>query len=220
MAPRLLFMATAVFASYSQYPGGLTRLGRRGVLALGGGGLGYLLRSGGARGDPRQGGDREGLTARGPNNVFAGGRSVLCDDTCLGSLDDLRLVTTPSGLSFRDIEVGSGPKPPKGYQITINAVMSVKDEEGNLQPFVNSLARGFPIEFRVGTGSTIKGIDEGVSSMRLGGIRRLYIPGPLSYTNGVRTTGAGPQVPPGSPIVVDIQLAYISGLDMEDEDVE
>ena len=61
-------------------------------------------------------------------------------------------VETKSGLSYRDIEVGSGPKPPKGFQITVNAVMMV-EEQKELRPFVNSLQRGFPIEFRIGTGS-------------------------------------------------------------------
>jgi len=179
-----------------------------------------LNRLGLAWADPRQGGDREGLTARGPNNVFAEGRTLLCDAECEEILMKSPLVETKTGLSYRDIRIGTGPKPPKGFQVTTNAVMMVADEKGELQPFVNSLARGFPIEFRIGTGSTIKGIDEGVSAMRLGGIRRLYIPAELSFPNGVRSDSRAPQVPPRTPIVVDVQLAYISGLDMEDEDVE
>jgi len=174
-----------------------------------------------SRADPRQGGDREGLTARGANNVFAGGRTELCDKGCQQALEEMPLVETKSGLKYRDIEVGQGPRPPKGFQITVNAVMMVPRPGGELITFVNSLERGFPIEFRIGTGSTIKGIDEGVSTMRLGGIRRLYIPGSLSFPNGVKATSpSAPTVPSGSPVVVDVQLAYISGLDMEDDDVE
>mmetsp|Transcript_42 Transcript_42/g.83 ORF Transcript_42/g.83 Transcript_42/m.83 type:complete len:253 (+) Transcript_42:25-783(+) len=191
----------------------MASMGSAGLLSL-------LMSSRHARADPRQGGDREGLTARGPNNVFAEGRTLLCDGDCEKLLEKSPLVETRSGLSYRDIVVGTGPKPPKGYQVTTNAVMMVADEKGELQPFVNSLARGFPMEFRIGTGSTIKGIDEGVSAMRLGGIRRLYIPAELSFPNGVRSDSRAPQVPPRTPIVVDVQLAYISGLDMEDEDVE
>ena len=66
----------------------------------------------------------------------------------------------------------------------------------------------------------IKGLDEGIRSMRLGGVRRLYIPAELSFPNGVKSTPGAPQVPPRTPIIADVQLAYISGMDAEDEDVE
>ena len=52
--------------------------------------------------------------------------------------------------------------------------------------------------------------------MRAGGIRRLYIPGSLSFPNGLKAAAGRPTVPPNSPVVFDVQLVYIPGLDDEE----
>jgi peptidylprolyl isomerase len=63
----------------------------------------------------------------------------------------------------------------------------------------------------------VAGLDEGVTTMQPGGIRRLYIPGSLSFPNGLKAGPGRPSVPPNSPVVFDVQLLYIPGLEDEDE---
>lgn len=62
----------------------------------------------------------------------------------------------------------------------------------------------------------IPGLDEGLATMRTGGIRRLYIPGPLAFPKGLPSAPGRPRIPPGSPVVFDVQLVYIPGFEDED----
>lgn len=61
----------------------------------------------------------------------------------------------------------------------------------------------------------IPGLDEGILSMRSGGVRRLYIPGSLSFPKGLASGPGRPRVPPKSPVMFDVQLLYVPGLDEE-----
>ncbi|OEL37501.1 Peptidyl-prolyl cis-trans isomerase FKBP16-3, chloroplastic [Dichanthelium oligosanthes] len=121
------------------------------------------------------------------------------------------MVTTESGLQYKDIKVGEGPSPPVGFQVAANCVAMVP----NGQIFDSSLEKGQPYIFRVGAGQVIPGLDEGILSMKVGGLRRLYIPGPLAFPKGLTSAPGRPRVPPSSPVVFDVNLLYIPGLDDE-----
>uniref|UniRef100_A0A0D9XAC7 peptidylprolyl isomerase n=1 Tax=Leersia perrieri TaxID=77586 RepID=A0A0D9XAC7_9ORYZ len=135
----------------------------------------------------------------------------LCDAACEKDLDNAPMVTTESGLQYKDIKVGEGPSPPIGFQVAANYVAMVPN--GNI--FDSSLEKGQPYIFRVGSGQVIKGLDEGILSMKVGGLRRLYIPGPLAFPKGLTSAPGRPRVPPSSPVVFDVNLLYIPGLDDE-----
>ena len=80
----------------------------------------------------------------------------------------------------------------------------------------NSLEKGTPYDIRVGTGQVVAGLDEGLKTMRVGGIRRIYVPGPLSFPKGLPAGPGRPRVPPESPVIFDVQLLYIPGLEMDE----
>ncbi|XP_042061834.1 peptidyl-prolyl cis-trans isomerase FKBP16-3, chloroplastic-like isoform X2 [Salvia splendens] len=105
----------------------------------------------------------------------------LCDDACEKELENVPMVTTESGLQYKDIQIGSGPSPPIGFQVAANYVAMVPSG----QIFDSSLEKGQVYIFRVGSGQVIKGLDEGILSMKVGGKRRLYIPGPLAFPKGL-----------------------------------
>ncbi|XP_010526362.1 PREDICTED: peptidyl-prolyl cis-trans isomerase FKBP16-3, chloroplastic [Tarenaya hassleriana] len=137
----------------------------------------------------------------------------LCDDTCEKELENVPMVTTESGLQYKDIKVGAGPSPPVGFQVAANYVAMVPSG----QIFDSSLEKGRPYLFRVGSGQVIKGLDEGILSMKIGGKRRLYIPGPLAFPKGLTSAPGRPRVPPSSPVVFDVSLEYIPGLEADEE---
>lgn len=136
---------------------------------------------------------------------------LLCNPECESTLEQIKLQTTPSGLQYRDIKEGQGPTPPVGFQVVANYVAKVP----NGKIFDNSLEKGKPYDVRVGSGQVIPGLDEGMKSMKVGGIRRLYIPGNLAFPKGLASGPGRPRVPPASPVVFDVQLVYVPGLDDE-----
>ncbi|XP_027176153.1 peptidyl-prolyl cis-trans isomerase FKBP16-3, chloroplastic isoform X2 [Coffea eugenioides] len=85
------------------------------------------------------------------------------------------------------------------------------------QIFDSSLEKGQPYIFRVGSGQVIKGLDEGILSMRVGGKRRLYIPGSLAFPKGLNSAPGRPRVAAYSPVIFDVSLEYIPGLELEEE---
>lgn len=108
------------------------------------------------------------------------------------------VVKTPSGLQYFDIEPGKGPTPPRGAQVYVHYTGWLL----NKQKFDSSLDRGQPFDFPLGQHRVIAGWDEGVSTMRVGGKRRLVIPSDLAYGPG----GMPPVIPPNSTLVFDVQL--------------
>jgi peptidylprolyl isomerase len=138
--------------------------------------------------------------------------NVLCNDACVSDLSTKERVTLPSGLSFQDIKVGGGPAPPIGYQVVLHYILMTP--EGRI--ISNSLEKGTPYDIRVGTGQVVAGLDEGLKTMRVGGIRRIYVPGPLSFPKGLPAGPGRPRVPPESPVIFDVQLLYIPGLEMDE----
>lgn len=148
-------------------------------------------------------------------NAMAVDYKLLCDAECAAKLESVEAVTTPSGLQYKDIVVGSGPNPPIGFQVVVNYVAMTPAPQ--LRVFDSSLDKGKPYDVRVGAGQVVKGLDEGLLSMRPGGLRRLYIPGSLSFPKGLKAAAGRASVPPGSPVVFDIQLLYIPGLEVDEE---
>jgi len=111
-------------------------------------------------------------------------------------------VTTPSGLHIIDTKVGIGPVPAAGQTVTVNYTgwLFVNGKKG--KKFDSSLDSGEPFSFTLGKGQVIKGWDEGLSTMHVGGKRTLIIPPELGY--GAR--GAGGDIPPGATLMFDVDL--------------
>jgi len=110
--------------------------------------------------------------------------------------------TTPSGLQYRDLETGTGTMPQSGQQVVVHYTGTLQDGT----KFDSSRDRNQPFQFRIGVGQVIKGWDEGVSTMRVGGRRQLVIPPDLGY--GAR--GAGGVIPANATLVFDVELLRIS----------
>lgn len=151
-------------------------------------------------------------------NAKAGGLPLeeiprLCDMSCEKELDNVPMITTESGLQYKDIKVGSGPTPPVGYQVAAKYVAMVPSG----QVFDSSLEKRQIYIFRVGSGQVVKGLDEGILSMKVGGKRRLYVPGSLAFPKGLTSAPGRPRVAPNSPVIFDVSLEYIPGLDYEEE---
>ncbi|MGO9672568.1 MAG: FKBP-type peptidyl-prolyl cis-trans isomerase [Methylocella sp.] len=111
-------------------------------------------------------------------------------------------VTTPSGLRINDTVEGKGAPAQPGQTVTVHYTgwLYVDDKKG--AKFDSSLDRGAPFAFTLGKGEVIKGWDEGVANMRVGGKRTLIIPPELGY--GAR--GAGGVIPPNATLIFDVEL--------------
>jgi FKBP-type peptidyl-prolyl cis-trans isomerase len=106
----------------------------------------------------------------------------------------------PDGLARQDIKVGTGPEARTGQRLRVHYTGKLT----NGTTFDSSVGRA-PFTFTLGGGQVIKGWDQGVAGMRVGGKRRLVIPPELGY--GAR--GAPPQIPPNSTLVFEIDLLGI-----------
>jgi peptidylprolyl isomerase len=109
--------------------------------------------------------------------------------------------TTASGLQFIDVEVGSGDSPQTGQTVVVNYTGWLADGT----KFDSSLDSGQPFSFTIGIGKVIKGWDEGVASMKLGGKRRLIIPPDLGYG----ANGYPPIIPGNAQLIFDVELLEI-----------
>jgi peptidylprolyl isomerase len=111
-------------------------------------------------------------------------------------------VTTPSGLRIIDVKPGTGPVPQAGQTVTVNYTgwLFVDGKKG--KKFDSSLDRGEPFSFTLGQGQVIRGWDEGLATMHVGGKRTLIIPPDLGYG----ASGAGGVIPPGATLVFDVDL--------------
>ena len=105
---------------------------------------------------------------------------------------------TASGLEYEEIKEGTGATPQKGQTAVVHYVGTLT----NGTKFDSSRDRGEPFSFPLGMGRVIKGWDEGVATMQVGGIRKLTIPSELGY--GSR--GAGGVIPPNATLVFEVEL--------------
>ena len=103
-----------------------------------------------------------------------------------------------SGLSYQEIKEGTGTEARSGQQVTVHYTGYLN----NGKKFDSSVDRGKPFTFTLGTGQVIKGWDEGVAGMKVGGKRKLIIPPEMGY--GSRGTGG--IIPPNAELVFDVEL--------------
>ena len=106
--------------------------------------------------------------------------------------------TTASGLEYWEIKKGTGKLAERGKKVSVHYTGWLT----NGKEFDSSRDAGEPIQFNLGTGEVIKGWDEGIAGMKVGGKRQLRIPPALGY--GAR--GAGSAIPPNATLVFDVEL--------------
>jgi peptidylprolyl isomerase len=112
---------------------------------------------------------------------------------------------TASGLEIEDTVVGSGPSPSKGQRCSMHYTGWLWQNGAKGSKFDSSVDRGEPFEFQLGVGQVIKGWDEGVATMKVGGKRTPRIPPELGY--GAR--GAGGVIPGGATLLFEVELLGI-----------
>jgi FKBP-type peptidyl-prolyl cis-trans isomerase len=110
--------------------------------------------------------------------------------------------TTPSGLRYVDLVVGTGASPTAGDRAEVHYTGWLEDGK----KFDSSVDRGEPFVFPLGAGRVIRGWDEGVASMKVGGRRRLIVPPGLGYGD----RGAGRVIPPGATLIFEVELLRLN----------
>jgi FKBP-type peptidyl-prolyl cis-trans isomerase len=111
-------------------------------------------------------------------------------------------VTTPSGLKYWDLKKGSGAVAKAGDSVQVHYTGWLTEGK----KFDSSVDRGSPFGFKLGAGMVIRGWDEGVAGMKVGGKRQLHIPAELGY--GAR--GAGDAIPPNAELIFDVELLGVN----------
>src|SRR5580765_45798 len=117
----------------------------------------------------------------------------------------MAMITTASGLQYDDTETGSGATAAAGKTCIMHYTGWLWVDGAKGSKFDSSLDRGQPFSFKLGSGQVIRGWDEGVAGMKVGGKRTLLIPPDLGY--GSR--GAGGVIPPGATLLFEVQLVEL-----------
>ena len=115
-------------------------------------------------------------------------------------------VKTESGLQIIDTVVGKFAQPKSGQTCVMHYTGWLYENGKKGAKFDSSVDRGQPFEFRIGVGQVIKGWDEGVATMKVGGKRTLIIPSDLGY--GPRGSGS---IPPNATLIFDVELLGVRG---------
>ncbi|MGQ0673184.1 MAG: FKBP-type peptidyl-prolyl cis-trans isomerase [Hyphomicrobium sp.] len=115
------------------------------------------------------------------------------------------MMTMASGLQFTDTKVGDGAFPKRGQTCVMHYTGWLSENGAKGRKFDSSIDRGEPFAFAIGEGQVIKGWDEGVATMKVGGKRTLIIPSDLGY--GAR--GAGGVIPPNATLIFDVELLEV-----------
>jgi peptidylprolyl isomerase len=120
----------------------------------------------------------------------------------MGNTFEMAMTTTSSGLQYEDTREGQGASPTKGQTCVMHYTgwLWVDGKKGD--KFDSSVDRGRPFTFPIGAGRVIKGWDEGVASMKIGGTRSLLIPAELGYG----AAGAGGVIPPNATLLFEVEL--------------
>lgn len=114
---------------------------------------------------------------------------------------DAEILTTATGLQYQEISVGTGAEAVAGQSVSVHYTGWVTDGT----QFDSSVDRGIPFDFPLGEGRVIKGWDEGVAGMKVGGTRILIIPPDLGYGD----VGAGADIPPGATLIFRVDLLSV-----------
>lgn len=122
---------------------------------------------------------------------------------CAGEADKPgKEVTLPSGLKYQDLKVGDGEVAEKGEFIEVDYTGTFPDGK----VFDSSIQRGKPFSFWLGAGRVIKGWDEGVQGMKVGGKRKLWVPSALGYG----PEGMPDDIPPNQDLVFEVELHRVN----------
>jgi len=116
-------------------------------------------------------------------------------------------VATSSGLQMIDTKVGTGASPRTNQTAVVHYTGWLYENGVKGKKFDSSVDRNEPFEFPVGAGRVIRGWDEGVASMKVGGKRTLIVPPQIGY--GAR--GAGGAIPPNATLIFDVELLGVKG---------
>jgi peptidylprolyl isomerase len=136
-----------------------------------------------------------------PNPLIADASVLKKPATTAGKKMTDNIITTPSGLKYIEIKEGDGATPKTGQTVEVHYTGTLE----NGTKFDSSRDRNSTFKFKIGVGQVIKGWDEGVGTMKLGGRRQLIIPPELGY--GAR--GAGGVIPPNATLIFDVELLGI-----------
>lgn len=118
-----------------------------------------------------------------------------------------QMITTATGLQYEDTTQGNGAVAAKGQSVTVHYTGWIYNNGTQGAKFDSSKDRNDPFVFQLGAGMVIRGWDEGVAGMKVGGARTLIIPSDLGY--GAR--GAGGVIPPNATLKFDVELLGTSG---------
>jgi FKBP-type peptidyl-prolyl cis-trans isomerase FkpA len=110
--------------------------------------------------------------------------------------------TTPTGLQYEDTVVGTGAEAKRGQHVTVHYTGWLYDGQNKGAKFDSSKDRNDPFQFSLGAGMVIRGWDEGVQGMKVGGTRQLIIPPDLGYGR----YGAGGVIPPNATLWFEVEL--------------
>ena len=116
------------------------------------------------------------------------------------------MITTPSGLQYEDTVSGSGAEAVAGQKVSVHYTGWLYDNGVKGAKFDSSKDRNDPFDFGLGAGMVIKGWDEGVAGMKVGGKRQLQIPPGLAYGD----RGAAGVIPPNSTLIFDVELIAVN----------
>jgi len=130
--------------------------------------------------------------------------SIVMSDPCSAQSAAKPLIT-PSGLQIIDIKAGTGASPRAGQIAVVHYTGWLYVNGAKGKKFDSSVDRNEPFEFPVGQGRVIRGWDEGVASMKVGGKRTLIIPPQLGYG----ASGAGSAIPPNATLMFDVELLAV-----------
>ena len=115
------------------------------------------------------------------------------------------MTTTPSGLMYEDVKVGTGTAPQAGQTCVMHYTGWLWENGAKGKKFDSSVDKGRPFPFPLGQGRVIKGWDEGVATMKVGGKRHLLIPGSLAYGD----RGYPGVIPPNATLFFEVELLEV-----------
>ncbi len=124
----------------------------------------------------------------------------------MGQSEAGKMTETKTGLKYQDHVVGTGAEAVIGKAAVVHYTGWLNQDGKKGKKFDSSVDRGTPFSFPLGAGRVIKGWDEGVKGMKVGGKRTLYIPAKLGY--GAR--GAGAVIPPNADLIFDVELKGVN----------